>query len=106
MGGTMQELNSDTFAKETKKGNVIIDFWAPWCGPCKLMGPVFESASKENQDVKFFKVNVDDSPDLASDHGVMSIPTIIFMKDGEILDHMIGFASKPAFSQKIKQAFS
>ena len=70
----------------------VVDFWAPWCGPCKMFGPIFENASKKFNDIKFCKLNVDeDNEDVCKDLGVMSIPTIILFKDGKEIKRNIGF---------------
>ena len=72
-------------------GICIVDFWATWCGPCKMLSPIFEQAEETNNNIKFCKVNVDDNEDVARSLGVMSIPTIILFKNGEEIKRHIGF---------------
>jgi thioredoxin 1 len=101
----MKELNADNFEKETSKGNWIIDFWAGWCGPCKMLAPEFESASKELKDVKFGKVNVDEEQDLAGKYGVMSLPSLLFFKDGQQVEMSVGLIDKNKILDIAKKAF-
>ncbi len=82
------DLTKDNFAAETAEGLVLVDFWAEWCGPCQGMMPVL--AELEESGVKVGKVNVDNEPDLAAEYRVMSIPTLVWMKDGKMVDQMIG----------------
>jgi thioredoxin 1 len=95
-------LNSENFDDLTSKGVVIVDFYADWCGPCKMMAPVFEEA-KNAYDGKavFAKINVDDSKDVAIKHKIMSIPTLLFFKDGQIADRVSGVLDKGALNGKI-----
>lgn len=79
----------------------VVDFYATWCGPCKMFSPVFEEVS-EKEDINFIKVNVDDNVDIAKEYGVMTIPTVILFKDGKEIKRFTGFMSKDAFINFLK----
>ena len=100
----VQEFTPETF--KVDEGNYVVDFWAPWCGPCKMMGPVFEELSSEMDGVTFAKVNVDEHQELAQKHGVQGIPAIFFFKDGEKVGESIGFVQKDDLKKKIEEAFN
>lgn len=104
MTGKIKDLSSDDFDKFVKEDKSVIDFWAHWCGPCRMMGPIFEEAAKDLKDkAKFGKVNVDENSDLAQRFGVMSIPTIIFFRDGKPVDKTVGVLQKEEIIKKVKE---
>lgn len=87
-------VSDQSFNTEVEgQGTVLVDFWAPWCGPCKMLAPILDELASE-VDVKIAKVNVDENPESASRFGVMSIPTLIFFKDGQPVDKVVGLNSK------------
>lgn len=89
------EVTDQNFSDEVKSGTVLVDFWAPWCGPCKMIAPVLEELDNEIGDqLKIAKLNVDNNPEAAGRLGVMSIPTLMVFKDGEMVSKMVGFQPK------------
>jgi thioredoxin 1 len=93
----------DEFSKivEDSQDISVVDFWAPWCGPCKMLAPVIDEVAGEYDDVNFVKVNVDDAQDIAVKYNIMSIPTLIVFKGGEAVDQHMGLLSKEALKKLI-----
>ena len=89
-------ITKNNFQEEVLNSDkpVLLDFWATWCGPCRIMGPVVDERAEERKDVKVGKVNVDDESELASAFGIMSIPTLVVMKDGKVVDSSVGVRPK------------
>ena len=94
--GKVKEITEKTFDASISKGVVIVDFWATWCGPCRMVAPIVEEIAQERPDIKVCKVNVDEEAELASQFGIMSIPTLMVMKNGEIPNKALGARPKDA----------
>lgn len=98
------KIDSENFEEEVIKSEktVLIDFFADWCGPCKMLSPIIEKFAKENNETKVVKINVDDSPDLAVKYGVMSIPTLVVIKNGEEVNRSVGLIDKSEILDLVK----
>ena len=100
----MPELNDVTFdAAISAAPLAVVDFYATWCGPCKMLAPILESVEKETEGVAFFRIDVDQAPDLARRFGIMSIPTLVFLKNGEEVARTVGVQRKPELTAKIAE---
>jgi len=100
--GKYIELTANNFEATLAEGVSLVDFWAPWCGPCRMIAPVIEELAEDfDGKAKVCKVNTDEEQEIAVKFGIRSIPTIMFFKDGELVDQMVGAASKEAFAEKI-----
>ena len=102
----MLELNKDNFKKEIEdyKGIALVDFWAPWCGPCQQMGPVVEElAEKYKGKAKVAKLNIDENQAIAAKYDIMSIPTMVFFKNGEEVKRTIGMRAKNVIAEMIEE---
>lgn len=105
MSGTLSHIKAETFASEVEQSAlpVVVDFYAAWCGPCKVISPVLESLASELEGrVKIVKVDVDDQQELAQRFGVQSIPNLLFFKNGQVVDQVVGFGGREALAAKVK----
>lgn len=89
-------IDRNNFQREVLNSDrpVLLDFWAPWCAPCRMVGPILDEIAEERSDVKVAKINIDEQPELASQFGVMSIPTLMVMKEGKIVQQAMGARPK------------
>ena len=100
--GKYIELTNDNFDTTINEGVAMVDFWAPWCGPCRMIAPVIDELAEDfDGKAKICKVNTDEQQDIAIKYGIRSIPTILFFKNGEMVDQMVGAASKDTFAEKL-----
>ncbi|MFP4016107.1 MAG: thioredoxin [Halanaerobiales bacterium] len=97
------DVNDANFSSEVLDSDkpVLVDFWAEWCGPCRMVGPVVDEIAEENDSVKVCKLNVDDNQSTASRYGVMSIPTLILFEDGKVKNKVTGYMPKAQLVQKL-----
>jgi thioredoxin 1 len=103
----LKNVTKDDWDKEILKSElpVVVDFWAEWCWPCKMVEPIFEKLAEKYKDkIKFVRVNVDEEPEISQMYGIMSIPTFIILKNGKEIDRMIGAAPKEILEKFIQQA--
>lgn len=98
-------VTGETFQKEVleDKGIVFVDFYADWCGPCKLTSPIIDELSEQMKNIKFVKVNVDENQDLAGKYSIFSIPTFLMFKTGKVVNQMVGAAGKERFVEEIQK---
>lgn len=100
----VKTLTDATFEQETKEGVVLIDFWATWCGPCRMQGPVIDQLDEEMGDkVTFAKVDVDENQEVARQFRVMSIPTLLIKKDGQVVETLVGLHGKQQLEQILEK---
>jgi thioredoxin 1 len=105
--GSVQEVTDAEFDSEVLQADtpVLVDFWAPWCGPCRMIGPVVEELANENSgSAKVVKINIDDSPESAQKYGVSSIPALMVFKSGEVVERLIGVQPKNRLQESLDAA--
>ncbi len=102
----MLTLTNENFEKELKDGVTLVDFWAPWCGPCRMLGPIVDQLSTEMKTMKFGKVNVDEQPELSEKFEVASIPTILLFRNGKVIANRVGATTKESLKEWINSSIS
>ena len=108
MAGQIKDVTDNNFQAEVLESMepTLVDFWAPWCGPCRLVAPVLEELAGERDDLKIVKLNVDDNQQTAAKYGVMSIPTMILFKNGQPAQTIVGAQPKPRLMQQLEPALA
>lgn len=104
MTGNVLEITSENFEKEVLESEktVLVDFYADWCGPCKMLSPIVEEVAEEEENIKFVKLNIDNAEDIAIQYQVMSIPTLVVIKNGEEVNRSVGLIDKEKIKELIK----
>ena len=108
MAGAIVEVTDTNFQAEVVEAAeaVLVDFWAPWCGPCRIVAPHLEELNDERQDMRVVKLNVDDNPETAARYNVMSIPTLLLFKNGEVAHQIVGALPKNRLVQELEPALA
>ena len=100
---SVQEITDQDFKEKVSSGVVMVDFWAPWCAPCRAIAPILDELSKEMPDVNILKMNVDENPSIASEFGITSIPTLLVFQNGNMVERTMGAANKETYKKKKKK---
>ena len=95
------EVTSENITNVLSNKIAILDFWAPWCGPCKMLGPIIDELAEANKDITIGKINVDENSEIAKEYGIRGIPTVLIFKDGSVIERLVGLTSKDNLQIKI-----
>ena len=108
MAGALTEVTDSNFQAEVLESTdaVLVDFWAPWCGPCRVIAPHLEELASERDDLRIVKLNVDDNPQTAASYNVMSIPTMLLFKNGEVAHQIVGALPKHRLVEELEPALA
>jgi thioredoxin 1 len=108
VAGNLTEVTDNNFAAEVLEAGqpVLVDFWAPWCGPCRIIAPHLEELDSERDDLTVVKLNVDENPETAAKYGIMSIPTLILFKNGQVAKQVVGALPKARLQQELEPALA